>query len=216
MNAPDKRPALLVGLTGGIGSGKTTVANLFGALGVPLVDTDLIAHALTGPDGAAMPAIRETFGDAVVAGDGRMDRSAMRALAFEDPTSRKRLEAILHPMIRDETHRQVAAAAASPYAIVVIPLLVEGGSSRDWLDRVAVVDCPVEVQVERVMRRNGLPRSQVEAIIAVQADRGRRLAAADDVVDNGANDPSGLPERVRVLHEAYGEMASRRRWRGDA
>ena len=210
MNAPDKRPALLVGLTGGIGSGKTTVANLFGALGVPLVDTDLIAHALTGPDGAAMPAIRQAFGDGVVADDGRMDRSAMRALAFDDPTSRKRLEAILHPMIRAETQRQIAAAADSPYAIVVIPLLVEGNSSRNWLDRVAVVDCPVEVQVERVMRRNGLPRSQVEAIIAVQADRDRRLAAADDVVDNGASDTSGLPERVRTLHAAYLELVARR------
>lgn len=210
MNAPDKRPALLVGLTGGIGSGKTTVANLFAALGVPLVDTDLIAHALTGPEGAAMPAIREAFGEGVVAPDGRMDRSAMRALAFDDPTRRKRLEAILHPMIRDETQRQIAAAAGSPYAIVVIPLLVEGSGSRTWLDRVVVVDCPVEVQIERVVRRNGLPRSQVEAIIAVQADRGRRLAAADDVVDNGASDTSGLPERVRALHAAYLELAASR------
>ena len=210
MNAPDKRPALLVGLTGGIGSGKTTVANLFAALGVPLVDTDLIAHALTGPDGAAMPAIRQAFGDGVVADDGRMDRSAMRALAFDDPTSRKRLEAILHPMIRAETQRQIAAAADSPYAIVVIPLLVESGKPTDWLDRVLVVDCPVETQIERVMRRNRLTRTQVQAIVAAQAERHRRLAAADDIVENTGGTPAGLSAQVARLHADYLRRAALR------
>lgn len=203
------RPALLVGLTGGIGSGKTTVAGLFGELGVPLIDTDLIAHALTGPDGAAMPAIRETFGSGVIAEDGRLDRAAMRGLAFSDPGSRKRLEAILHPMIREETLRQIAAAAAHPYAIVVVPLLVESGAWQTWLDRVLVVDCPVEVQAERVIKRNGLPRAQVEAIIAVQIPRERRLAAADEVVDN-AGEPSTLPQRIRPIHERFLELAERR------
>lgn len=209
MTNPDLRPALLIGLTGGIGSGKTTVANMFGELGVPLVDTDLIAHALTGPDGAAMPRIRDAFGAEVVAGDGRLDRAAMRARAFTDPDSRKRLEAILHPMIRDETSRQIAAAASHPYAIVVVPLLVEGGKAAQRFDRIVVVDCPVEVQIDRVMKRSGLPREQVEAIIAVQAERSARLAAADDVVDNGG-DPAGLPERVRTLHGRYLELARQR------
>lgn len=209
MTNTDLRPALLIGLTGGIGSGKTTVANMFGDLGVPLVDTDVIAHALTGPDGAAMPRIRAAFGTEVVAADGRLDRAAMRARAFTDPDSRKRLEAILHPMIRDETSRQIAAAASHPYAIVVVPLLVEGGKAAQRFDRVVVVDCPVEVQIERVMKRSGLPREQVEAIIAVQVERSARLAAADDVVDNGG-DPVALPERVRALHARYLELARQR------
>lgn len=212
MRAPI-RPALLVGLTGGIGSGKTTVANLFAAQGVPLVDTDVIAHDLTGPGGAAMPAIEREFGRAVIAPDGRLDRAAMRALAFSDPGSRKRLEAILHPMIGQETDRRIAAAASAPYAIVVIPLLVEGGRWADWLDRVLVVDCPVEVQIERVMRRSGLERAQVEAIIAVQAPREKKLAAATEVVDNGGASPDGLEAQVRRIHEQYlrlsGERAAR-------
>lgn len=207
MQTPAPRPALLVGLTGGIGSGKTTVANLFGALGVPLIDTDLIAHGLTGPGGAAMPAIREAFGESVIAADGRLDRAAMRELAFAAPGARRRLEAILHPMIRAETMRGIAQAAAAPYAIVVVPLLVESGTWRQWLDRVLVVDCPVQTQVERVMRRNPLPRAQVEAILAAQASREQRLAAADDVVDNGA-DAAGLEPQVRELHARYLALAA--------
>ena len=209
----DTRPALLVGLTGGIGSGKTTVANLFGELGVPLIDTDLIAHELTAPGGAAMPAITAEFGPAVVATDGSLDRAAMRRLAFDDPGARRRLEAILHPMIRAQTQRGIAQAAAAPYAIVVVPLLVEGGTWRGWLDRVIVVDCPVAVQIERVMRRSALPRDQVEAIIAAQATREQRLAAADDVVDN-AGDPASLPQRVREIHERCLKLAAERSPRG--
>jgi len=205
--SPKTRPALLVGLTGGIGSGKTTVANLFGALGVPLIDTDLIAHALTGPEGPAMAAIRDTFGAKVVAADGRLDRAVMRALAFADPDSRKRLEAILHPMIRTETWRQIEAAAMHPYAIVVVPLLVESGSWKSWLDRALVIDCPVEVQIDRVMKRNALTREQVEAIIAAQVSRVRRLAAANDVIDNGG-DTSTLPTQVRPIHERFLELAA--------
>lgn len=209
MNSTDLRPALIVGLTGGIGSGKTTVADLFGELGVPLIDTDVIAHQLTAPGGAAMPAIRAAFGAEVVAGDGRLDRAAMRARAFADPDSRKRLEGILHPMINAETARQIAAAASQPYAIVVVPLLVEGGKARSRFDRILVVDCPVEVQIARVMKRSALPREQVESIIAVQADRGARLAAADDVVENDG-DPAALPGRVRALHARYLELARAR------
>jgi dephospho-CoA kinase len=203
-----QRPALLVGLTGGIGSGKTTVADLFGALGVPLIDTDLIAHALTAPGGAAMAAIAREFGDAVIAADGRLERAAMRALAFADPDARRRLESILHPMIREETQRRIAAAQG-PYAIVVVPLLVESGTWRRWVDRVLVVDCPVEVQVARVIRRSGLAPAQVEAIIAAQASRAQRLAAADDVLDNGG-EADALPDQVRALHERYLRLAAER------
>ena len=199
------RPRLVIGLTGGIGSGKTTVANRFAALGVTLVDTDLIAHALTGPGGAAMPAIAEAFGAGVIAADGRLDRAAMRALAFGDPAARRRLEGILHPMIRAESERQLAAAA-SPYAILVVPLLVEGGRPRERARRVLVVDCRPETQVERVMQRNNLPREQVLAILAAQASREQRLAAADDVVDNDGP-PNGLDARVRELHERYLALA---------
>lgn len=207
--SPDTpRPALLVGLTGGIGSGKTTVANLFAAQGVPLVDSDVIAHDLTGPGGAAMPAIEAEFGRAVIAADGRLDRAAMRELAFRDPQARRRLEAILHPMIRAETRRQIAQASDSPYVIVVIPLLVEGNSWRGWLDRILVVDCPVDVQIARVMKRNDLERSQVEAIVAAQASRDARLAVAHDVVENGT-DPAALEQQVRQLHARYLELAAR-------
>jgi dephospho-CoA kinase len=203
---PASRPRLVIGLTGGIGSGKTTVANRFAELGVTLVDADLIAHELTGPSGAAMPAIAQAFGPGVVAPDGRLDRAAMRALAFTDPGARKRLEAILHPMIRAESDRQLTAAA-SPYAILVVPLLVEGGRPRERAQRVLVVDCRPQTQVERVMRRNGLPHEQVMAILAAQASREQRLAAADDVIDNDGP-PDSLGDRVRALHQHYLALAA--------
>jgi dephospho-CoA kinase len=191
----------VVGLTGGIGSGKTTVANHFAELGVTLVDTDLIAHQLTGPGGMAMPAIQAEFGATVIAADGRLDRAAMRQLAFSDPAARRRLEAILHPLIRQESERQLAAAT-SPYAILVVPLLVEGGKPRERAQRVLVVDCQPQTQIDRVMKRNNLPREQVEAILAAQASRAQRLAAADDLIDNDGA-PDTLAQRVRTLHERY-------------
>ena len=196
-----RRPPLVVGLTGGIGSGKTTVANHFAELGVTLVDTDLIAHQLTGPGGMAMPAIQAAFGAAVIAADGRLDRAAMRQLAFSDPAARRRLEAILHPLIRQESERQLGLAT-SPYAILVVPLLVEGGKPRERAQRVLVVDCRPQTQIERVMKRNSLPREQVEAILAAQATREQRLAAADDLIDNDGA-PDTLAQRVRALHERY-------------
>lgn len=194
----------VIGLTGGIGSGKSTVADRLVAHGAALVDTDALAHALTAPGGDAIAAIRAAFGDGVIAADGRMDRAAMRAIAFSDPTARKRLEGILHPMIRARTERGIAAAAeaGAPYVVVAVPLLVESGDWRGRYDRVLVVDCPPEVQVERVMRRNGLPREQVEAILAAQASRAQRLAAADDVVDNGGA-TEALAAQVERLHAAY-------------
>jgi dephospho-CoA kinase len=193
-----------VGLTGGIGSGKSTVADKFVERGAVLVDTDQIAHALTGPGGAAIPAVRDRFGEGMIAADGRLDRAAMRELAFADPAARHALEAILHPMIRAESERQVAAAAerGAEYVILAIPLLVETGNRHDRVDRVAVVDCPLETQISRVMNRSALSREQVEAIIRAQATREARLEAADDVIDNGG-DVAALDPQVDALHRAY-------------
>jgi dephospho-CoA kinase len=194
----------VVGLTGGIGSGKSTVANLFADLGVPLVDTDLIAHQLTAPHGAAMPAIATEFGTGVVNADGALDRVAMRQLAFADPDVRRRLEAILHPLIRAESQRQCQTAASdgAPYVLLVVPLLVESGTYRERCQRILVVDCPEETQLARVMARNGLAAEQVQAILAAQASRSERLAVADDVILNDG-DPALLPGRVASLHRQY-------------
>jgi dephospho-CoA kinase len=198
----------VVGLTGGIGSGKSTVADLFAALGAGIVDTDVIAHQLTGPDGAAMPAIRDRFGDTVIAPDGRLDRQAMRERAFTDPDARRALEAILHPLIRQEADRQVLASAA-PYVMLVVPLLVESGTYRQRVDRVLVVDCAPETQVQRTMARSGLTRDDVLRILAAQATREARLAAADDVVDNDGP-ASRLPPFIAELHARYTAEAAAR------
>ncbi|MDN7601923.1 dephospho-CoA kinase [Burkholderia gladioli] len=196
-----------VGLTGGIGSGKTTVANRFGARGATLVDTDAIAHQVTAPGGAAMPAITAAFGPAFVAADGSLDRARMRALVFGNEAARKRLEAITHPLIRAETEQQ-AARANGPYVIFVVPLLVESGSWRNRVDRVLVVDCEVETQIARVMQRNGFAREQVEAIVARQATREARLAAADDVIVNEAAPDAALDTRIDALHAHYLALAA--------
>jgi dephospho-CoA kinase len=204
-------PTLIIGLTGGIGSGKSTVADALVARGAALVDTDQIAHALTAPGGAAIEPIRQAFGDAVIAPDGRMDRAAMRERAFSDPQARKLLESILHPLIRAVTDAGIAAALqnAAPYVLVAIPLLVEGGGARGRFDRVLVVDCPADVQVERVMRRSGLARTQVDAIMAAQATREQRLAMADDVVDNGGS-PDALPAQVERIDALYRRLSTHR------
>ena len=198
----------VIGLTGGIGSGKSTVADLLVERGAALVDTDRIAHELTAPGGAAIGPIRDAFGGTVIAPDGRMDRAAMRALAFSDPDARRRLESILHPLIRERTTQDIesAARAGAPYVIVAVPLLVESGDWRGRYDRVLVVDCPPEVQVERVMRRNALPREQIDAIIAAQASRTQRLDAADDVIDNGGA-PDALPAQIDRIHAAYAGLS---------
>ena len=196
----------VVGLTGGIGSGKSAVADRFAGLGAALVDTDAIAHELTGPGGAAMPAIAAAFGDCVVQADGALNRTAMRALAFSDGSARARLEAILHPMIRAESDARVRRAEA-PYVILAVPLLVESGSFRERCDRVLVVDCPEAMQVERVRARNGLSEQQVRAIMAAQASRAERLAVADDVVDNSGS-LDALDDRVAELDGEYRTLAS--------
>lgn len=203
------RPPWVVGLTGGIGSGKSTVANLFADLGVPLVDTDLIAHQLTAPQGAAIPALITAFGDGIITADGALDRAAMRQLAFTDPGARQQLEAILHPLIRSVSQQQCQAAMdrGAPYVLLVVPLLVESGTYRERCRRVLVVDCPEPTQLARVMARNGLAAEQVQAILAAQATRAQRLAIADDVILNDG-DPAALPAQVASLHHQYLALAT--------
>jgi dephospho-CoA kinase len=195
-----------VGLTGGIGSGKSAVADLFAGRGVVIVDADSIAHALTAAGGAAMERIRASFGPAVLQADGALDRNAMRALAFSDPAVKSRLEAILHPMIRAESDALVARAQ-SAYVIRMVPLLVEAGIiDRTRYQRVLVVDCPEETQVRRVVARSGLSAAEVRAIMATQATRERRLAQADDVIDN-SGPVEQLVDQVEPLHRKYLELS---------
>jgi dephospho-CoA kinase len=195
-----------VGLTGGIGSGKSTVADLFAKRGVTLVDTDVIAHGITAPHGLAMAPIAAEFGSSFVAADGSLDRGQMRTLVFSDETARKRLEAITHPLIRAETERQ-RKAASGPYVIVVVPLLVESGNWKTRVNRVLTVDCSVETQITRVMRRNAFTREQVLAIIARQATREARLAAADDVIVNDNRMLEAIDVDVERLHNTYVSLA---------
>ena len=198
-----------IGLTGGIGSGKTTVADMFAALGVPVIDTDLIAHQITAPGGIAMPLIEGTFGPEYVAADGSLDRAKMRTRVFSDNTAKAQLESITHPLIRAESERQRNAAQGA-YHIVVVPLLIEAGERASTVERILVVDCPQDTQIERVIRRNGFTRDQVLAIIARQATREARLAAADDVVINdSAATLETLQREVDALHARYLAMASK-------
>lgn len=191
-----------VGLTGGVGSGKSTVAARFAALGAALVDTDVIAHDLTAAKGAAMSAIEAAFGPAVVAADGSLDRAAMRGRVFSDSDARRRLERILHPLIREEARRQVAAAHA-PYVVLVVPLLVENlAAYRDGMARIAVVDCDEAQQLERTARRPGITLEQAHAILAAQSPRAARLAIADDIIDNRGS-LADLMTRVGQLHQRY-------------
>jgi len=194
----------LIGLTGGIGSGKSTVADAFAALGAGVVDTDQIAHRLTAPNGAAISAIVAEFGPTIVDTTGAMDRSAMRRIVFSDPLARRRLEAILHPMIGAESARALEAVDG-PYRIVVVPLLVEGRHWRSRVDRILVVDCPKALQIERVIQRSGLALEQIEAILDAQATRKERLSQADDVIDNSGL-PEELPGQVQALHAAYCQL----------
>lgn len=190
-----------IGLTGGIGSGKTTVANLFAELGAGLVDTDLIAHQLTQPGGEAIAAIQNEFGANFILASGAMDRTKMRDLVFRDARQKKRLEEILHPLIRAQTEA-AAKRLKAPYTIFVVPLLVESGSWKQRVDRVLVIDCSEATQIERVLSRNGLPREQIAAIMQAQASRTQRLQAADDVIRNEGN-LSEIRAQVRRLHDKY-------------
>ncbi len=195
-----------VGLTGGIGSGKSRAASLFGELGAEVVDTDDISHEITGIGGSAMPAITATFGAAAAAADGSLDRAVMRRLVFGNPDARKRLENILHPQIREHARRRMARSAA-PYVLLVVPLLLETGGYRDLIQRVLVVDCEESLQVSRAMRRSQLTEEAVRAIMGAQLPRQQRLAGADDVIHNDG-DITQLREQVAALHQRYLELAA--------
>lgn len=199
---------LRIGLTGGIGSGKTAVSDQFAALGIPVVDSDVVAHQLTAPGGAAMPALCAAFGPDIARPDGALDRAAMRARVFADGAQKSRLETILHPLIRAECDARIAASAqaGAAYVVVVIPLLVETSGNKRF-DRILVVDCPEAVQRERVMHRSGLAAAEVDRIMATQASRAQRLAVADDVIENtGGLDQLRLA--VARLDAKYRELPS--------
>ena len=196
---------LVIGLTGGIGSGKSAAADEFARLGATVVDTDAIAHELTGPGGAAIPEIKRQFGGVFVDAGGAMNRKRMRDLVFADAEKKQRLEALLHPMIRTESARRIASAAG-PYAVHVVPLLVESADYRQRVGRVLVVDCPEESQVARVRQRSGLPEGEIRRIMASQVQREKRLVAADDVIDNSGT-IAAMQQQVRQLHEKYLQLA---------
>ena len=197
--------ASVIGLTGGIGSGKSAVAEEFARLGICVVDADAIAHALTAPGGAAMPLLQQAFGTEVVRADGALNREVMRARVFSDPVARERLNTLLHPLIAEEAQRELAAAR-SPYVVLMVPLLFESGRFAGLCQRVLVVDCPEQVQIERVRQRSGFAAEQVVAIMAAQLSRADRLARADDVIDNsGARD--SLPAQVAGLHRSYLQLS---------
>jgi dephospho-CoA kinase len=203
--APTVR-ALRVGLTGGIASGKSLVANLFVKLGAELVDADQLAREVVAPGEPALSAIRDTFGPQLLTPSGELDRAALRKLIFADAAKRDALDALLHPLIRARLLARLNEVRR-PYAIIAVPLLVETDFAT-VVDRVAVVDCPESLQLERLMRRDGIPRPEAVAMIAAQADRATRLRAAHDVIDN-----SGAVEltrrQVALLHDRYLELANR-------
>jgi dephospho-CoA kinase len=196
--------AFVVGLTGGIGSGKSSAADEFARLGATVVDADVIAHELTGQGGAALAQIERSFGKDFLESNA-LNRKKMREHVFSNPAAKKKLEALLHPMIREESARRIAAAAG-PYVVYVVPLLVESGDPRRGVNRVVVVDAPAQAQLARVRMRSALGADEVSAIIAAQAGRAERLAAADDVIDNSGT-PDALRKQVAALHRKYLQFA---------
>ncbi|HUN26093.1 MAG TPA: dephospho-CoA kinase [Steroidobacteraceae bacterium] len=205
MERPQKRN-FRVGLTGGIASGKTTVATLFAALGVPIIDADQISRELAAPGAALLGQIAERFGRALIRADGSLDRRALRNLVFADPTARGDLEALTHPAIFALIEER-AASARGPYRILVLPLLVEKRDSAR-VDRVLVVDCDEALQIRRLQARDGATLDEARAILAAQVSRRARLAAADDVIVN-EGDLGALSSQVERLHLAYLELAAR-------
>lgn len=198
--------AYCVGVTGGIGSGKSSAAALFAELGAGIIDTDDIAHELTRPGGLAMPAITAAFGAGIVAADGSLDRAAMRKRVFAEPAQRKVLEGILHPLIRAEARNRVARSTA-PYVMLVVPLLLETGGYPDLVRRVLVIDCDESLQISRTMQRSGLTAEAVRAIMAAQLPRQQRLDRADDVLRNDG-DIAQLRSQVALLHGRYTKLAA--------
>jgi dephospho-CoA kinase len=196
----------VIALTGGIGSGKSSAAAIFRELGAAIIDTDEISHRLTAPGQAGARAVSAQFGASCLRADGALDRDRMRELVFSDPAARKKLEAILHPMIRAEVNAAVQAAHA-PYVVIVVPLLVETGAYRDLARRILVIDCSEEQQVARVIERNGLSAGAARAIMASQSSRADRLKHADDIVRNEAG-LAALRAEVAALHQRYLDLAS--------
>jgi dephospho-CoA kinase len=205
MNAPTLSNRFSIGLTGGIGSGKSTVADLFAAHGAAVIDTDLIAHQLTAAGGRAIDAIKLAFGTEFIAANGALNRIKMRENVFANPGAKERLETILHPMIRAETEH-AAAQVKGTYLVFVVPLLVESGLWKQKVSRVLAIDCSEETQIRRVMQRSKLTESQVRAIIAAQATREVRLAAADDIIMNDSDTMALIPQ-VQRLHDLYVSLA---------
>ncbi|GJC05037.1 dephospho-CoA kinase [Aeromonas hydrophila] len=196
----------VVAITGGIGSGKTTVANQFAELGIEVVDADVIAREVVEPGTPALAAIAAHFGSEVITPDGQLDRRRLRERVFTDPQAKGWLNALLHPLIRTEMQRQ-CAAARSPYCLLVVPLLVENRLTA-LANRVLVIDVDEATQLERTCRRDGVSREQAQAILAAQASRAERLAAADDVLDNQNGTPEAIKSRILALHETYLAFAS--------
>lgn len=197
---------LVIGLTGGIGCGKSTVTAVFARFGATVIDTDQIAHQLTAPGQSTLNAIREQFGAEYFSSDGSLDRTRMRHLVFSDPVAKKKLEALLHPLIREEVRRRLAIVPTS-YAIVAVPLLLETGAYHEMVQRILVVDCGLEQQMARVMERSGMTEEDVRAIMAHQIDRGERLRRADDILDNHGS-LSELQTQVERLHQQYLSLAA--------
>jgi dephospho-CoA kinase len=206
---------LRVGLTGGIASGKSAAAAMFAARGVALIDTDIVAREVVAPGEPGLAAVVAAFGTAVLQPDGQLDRAALRAHVFADAGAKQRLEALLHPLIRARTVHLMAAADGdtSPeqpaYMMVVVPLLVETDFA-ELVDRVLVIDCPVAIQLERLMARDDLPEAAARRILAQQATREARLAQADDVIDNSGT-RSALERAVAMQHARYQELAAAQR-----
>lgn len=198
--------AFVVGLTGGIGSGKSAVANAFASLGVEIVDADLLAHRLSAPGQPGYAAIRDEFPDVELTPDGEIDRARLRSRVFVDPAARVRLEAALHPLIAAAAKREIAAWRGT-YGVTVVPLLLERGKLASAVDRILVVDCPEDAQVSRVVARSGMTPAEVRAIMATQSSRDARLAAADDVIDN-AGPPEAIAPQVESLDRRYRELAT--------
>ncbi|WP_292978707.1 dephospho-CoA kinase [Nitrosomonas sp.] len=196
---------LIIGLTGGIGSGKTKAADIFKQLGAGIIDADQIAHELTRPDGKAIDPIRKMFGDGVIGEDGSMNRVAMRKLAFSDTTARHKLESILHPLIYQETQRQLSRIQ-SEYAVLVVPLLLETGNYLQLINRILVIDCPESLQISRAMQRSKLSEQAVRDVMAIQCARDERLAQANDVIVNDSSEEH-LQQQVQKLHQIYLDFA---------
>lgn len=204
---PSAGPRLLVGLTGGIASGKSLVGAMFVKLGAALVDTDVVARDVVAPGEPGLAAVSAAFGPSVLLVSGEINRPALRSLVFADAAKRRALEAILHPLIRARVKKQLKELA-TPYALLAVPLLVET-SFKDFVDRILVVDCPEALQLERLMRRDALPRTEALAMLRAQADRATRLKAAHDIIDNSGS-PEATRRQVARFHSRYLELATQR------